>query len=144
MCPAGMRVSVDMLVWPLIAVEVHGESSHAGRTITTRNRESVCSDEGSAWRTDFNISSGSYSGFAMQDDVHRYEKESMIAPKLVSSRKVEQYVIPSDIEQLSGLPKSSVVVWNVCSRAVWREGRIAKWLVNLSLRPCGLIDLALA
>ena len=143
MCLAGMRVSVDMLAWPLIVVEVHGESSHAGRTITTRNGESLCSDEASAWRMDFNLSYGSYSGFAMQEDVHRYEKESMIAPKLISPRKPKQYVIPSVIEQLSGLPKSFIVVWNVCFIAARRKGGIAQWLVNLSLRPCGLRDLAL-
>ncbi len=143
MCPALMRISVDMLVWPLIAEEVHGGSSHTGSTMTTRNGESICSDEASAWRTAFNISSGSYSGFAMHEAVHRYEKESMIDPKFISSGKAEQYVTPSVIEQLSGLPKSSVVVWNVCSIAVRRRGGIAQWMVNLSLRPCGLRDLAL-
>ena len=50
-CPVGMRISVDMLLWPLIAAEVHGESSHTGRTITTRNGASECSEEESAWRT---------------------------------------------------------------------------------------------
>ncbi len=79
----------------------------------------------------------------MHEAVHRYEEESMIAPKRISSGKAEQYVKPLVIEQLSGLPKSSVVVWNVCSIAVRRKGGIAKWLVILSLRPCGLRDLAL-
>jgi hypothetical protein len=143
MCPSRMRVSVDVLVWPLIALEVHGESSHDGSTITMRNGESVCSDEASVWRTAFNISSGSYSGFAMHEAVHRYQKESMIAPKLISSGRAEQYVVPSVIEQLSGLPKSSVVVWNVCAIAVRRKCGITQWLVNLSVRPCGLRDLAL-
>jgi hypothetical protein len=111
--------------------------------MTTRNEESVCCDEASAGRTTFNISSGSYSGFVMHEAIHRYETELMIAPKLISSKKVEQYVIPSVIEQLSGLPKSSVVVWNVRYIVVLRRGEIAHWLVNLSLRPCGLRDLAL-
>lgn len=80
-CPVGMRISVDMLLWPLIAAEVHGESSHTGRTITTRNGASECSEEESAWRTAWSMSSGSYSGFAIQEEVHRYAKESRIAPK---------------------------------------------------------------
>ncbi len=134
MCPVGMRISVDMLVWPLIVVEVHGQSSHTRSTMTKRNRESEYSDEASAWRTSFIISSSSYSGFAMHEAVHRYEKESMIAPKLISFTKAEQYVISSVIEQLSGLPKSSVMVWNFCSIVVRRRGEIAHWLVNLSLR----------
>ena len=70
-----------MLVWPLIALEVHGESSHTGSTMITRNGASECSDEARAWRTAFSMSSGSYSGFAMQEFVHRYRKESIIAPK---------------------------------------------------------------
>ncbi len=67
----------------------------------------------------------------------------MRAPKLVSSGKAEQYVTPSVIGQLRGLPKSSVVVWNVCSIAMRRVGGIAQWLVSFSFRPCGLRDLAL-
>ncbi len=89
------------------------------------------------------MSSGSYSGLYMHDAVHRYWKELMFAPKLVSSGKAEQYVMPSVIGQLRGLPKSSVVVWNVCSNATRSGGGIAEWLVNLSVRPCGLRDLAL-
>ncbi len=89
------------------------------------------------------MSSGSYSGLAMHDAVHRYRKELMIAPNLASSGKAEQYVMLSVIGQLRGLPKSSVVVWNVCYSAMWSGGCIAQWLVNLSFRPCGLRDLAL-
>ena len=47
------------------------------------------------------------------------------------------------IGQLSGLPKSSVVVWKVFSIATRRSGGIAQWLASLSLRPCGFRDLAL-
>ncbi len=74
-CPLGMRVRVGMLGWPLIALEVHGESSHTGRTMTARNGAPVCSEEGSAWRTAYNMSSGSYPGLAMHEAVHRYWKE---------------------------------------------------------------------
>ena len=48
MCPVGMRIRVDMLVWPLTAIEVHGESSHTERTMTARNGSSVCSEEAKA------------------------------------------------------------------------------------------------
>jgi hypothetical protein len=51
--------------------------------------------------------------------------------------------MPSVIGQLMGLPKSSVVMWNVFSNAMRSVGGIAQCLVNLSLRPCGLRDLAL-
>ncbi len=66
-----------------------------------------------------------------------------MAPKSVSSGKSEQYVIPSVIGQLRGLPKSSVVVWNVCYNAMRSVGGIAQWLVSFSFRPSGLRDLAL-
>ena len=89
------------------------------------------------------MSSGSYSGFAMHEADHRYRKESRIAPKLTSSGNAEEKIIPSVIEQLRGLPKSSVVVWNVCSSTKRRGGGITPWLVSLSLRPYGLRDLAL-
>ena len=59
------------------------------------------------------MSSGSYSGVAMQELVHRNWKQFMIAPKTTSFGKAEQLVMPSDTEQLRGLPKSSVVVENV-------------------------------
>ena len=51
--------------------------------------------------------------------------------------------MPSVTGKLRGLPKSSVVVWNVCSSAMWSLGGITQWLMNLSLRPCGLRGLAL-
>jgi len=143
MCPAIMRIRVDMLLCPLIASEVHGESSHARSTKTTRNGVFVCSDEASAWRTAFSMSYGSHSGFAMHEAVHRYRKESRIAPKLNSSGKAEQYVIPLVIGQLRGLPKSSVVERNVCSNALRRRVGIAQWLDSFSFRTCGLRDLAL-
>jgi hypothetical protein len=50
--------------------------------------------------------------------------------------------MPSDIEQLRGLPKSSVVVKNVDSIAWRRRGGIAQWLASLSDRPCGMRDFA--
>jgi len=143
MCPFGMRMRVDMLGWPLIAAEVHGVSSHTRKTKTTRNGASVCSKEDSAWRTTFSMSSGSYSYLAMHDAVQRNWKEFITVPKWTSSGNAEQYEIPSVIGQLRGLSKSSVVVWNVCSNAMRSFGGIAQWLVNLSLRPCGLMDLAL-
>ena len=127
MCPFGMRIRVDMLVWPLIAAEVHGESSHTERTKTARNGSSVWSEEAKACRTAFSMSSGSYSGLAIHDAVHQYWKELMIAPKLVSSGKAEQYFMPSVIGQLRGLPKSSMVVWNVCSNAMRSVGGVAQW-----------------
>ncbi len=68
--------------------------------------------------------------------VHRKRKKFTTAPKVSSSGMTEQYVIPPAIEQLRGLPKSSVVVRNVVSN-VRRSGRdIAQWIVNLRLRPC--------
>ena len=70
------------------------------------------------------MSSGSYSGLAMHDAVHRYWKELMIAPNLTSSWKAE-YVMMSVIGQLRGLPKISVVAWNVCSSAMRSGGGIA-------------------
>ncbi len=68
------------------------------------------------------MSSGSYSGLAMHEFVHRYRKESIMAPNLSSSRKAEQYVIPSAIEKLRGLPKSYVMVRNVLSKTIRRVG----------------------
>ncbi len=110
MCPLGMRIRVDMLVGPRIAIEVHGESSHTRRTMTARNGAFVCFEEDSAWRTAFSMSSGPYSGLAMHDAVHRYWKELRIAPKVTSSWKADQYVMLFVIVQLRGLPNSSVVV----------------------------------
>ena len=127
MCPFGIRIRVDMLVWPLIAAEVQGESSHTGRTKTSKNGSFVWSEEAKACRTAFNMSSGSYSGLAMHDAVHRYwNKELMIAPNLTSSRKAEQYVMLSVIGQLRGLPKSSVVVRNAVYSTIRRDGGIAQ------------------
>ena len=51
--------------------------------------------------------------------------------------------MPSVIGQLRGLPKSSVVVWNVVSIAVRSWVGIAQWLDSFSFLPCGLRDLAL-
>jgi hypothetical protein len=48
-----------------------------------------------------------------------WRNESVIAPKISSSGKAKHYEIPLDMEQLRGLPKSSVSVRNVRSRACW-------------------------
>jgi hypothetical protein len=48
----------------------------------------------------------------MQELVRRKIKEVITAPKISSSGKVEHYVIPSYIEQLRGLPKSSGIARN--------------------------------
>jgi hypothetical protein len=108
-----------------MTLELQGVSSHVGSIKTIRNGVSVFSEEASAWRTALSISSCSYSGLAMHVFVHRYRKESNIAPHLSFSRKSEQYVIPSVIEQYRGMPKSSVVVRKVFSSAIRRVGRIA-------------------
>ena len=78
---------------------------------------SVDSEEVSAWRTALSMFSGSYSGLAIQERVHRKRKKSVIASKISSSGKAEPYVIPLVIEQLRGLANSSVLVRNVRSGA---------------------------
>ncbi len=50
---------------------LHGESSHAGRIKATRSGLGDIVEEASACRTTLRISSGSYSGLAMQDPVSR-------------------------------------------------------------------------
>ena len=109
---------VDMWPWPLIAVGFHGVSSQTGSIITTRTWVSAHSKEASACSTALSMSSGSYSELVIQGLVHRKRKELMTASKFTSSGKTtEQYVIPPVMEQLSGLPNSSVVVRNVISSA---------------------------
>jgi len=78
--------------------------------MTTRNGVSVHLDEASAWSTTLSISSGSHSVLAMQELVHRKRKDVTSAPKISSSGKAEQYVMPPVMEQLRGLQKHSVVV----------------------------------
>ena len=90
--------------------------SKTGRIKTTRKGVPNDSEEASAWRTALSMSSGSYSGMAIDELVLRYRKESVIAPKISSSWKAEQYETPLVMEQLRGLPKSSVSVRNVRSR----------------------------
>jgi hypothetical protein len=46
--------------------------------------------------------------------------------------------MPSDIEQLRGLPNSSVVVRAIDYSAWRRRGGMAQRLSNFSDRPCGL------
>ncbi len=50
---------------------LHGESSQAGRIKTIRSGLEDIVEEASACRTALHISSGSYSGLAMQDPVSR-------------------------------------------------------------------------
>ena len=71
MCPAGKLMRVIMLTWPLMALEFQGVSSHVGSLSTTRNSVSVCSEEASACRTVLSMSSGSYSGMAIHEFIHR-------------------------------------------------------------------------
>jgi len=68
---------------------------------------------------------------------------SVIAPKISSSGKAKQYEIPPDMEQLRGLPKSSLSDRNVRLNAYCRVGMVAQWLASLSLCPWGFRDSAL-
>ena len=70
-CSAGIRIRVDMLLWSRIAAEFHGVSSQIGRIKTTKKGVSSDSEEARAWRIALSISSGSYSGLAMHEPVHR-------------------------------------------------------------------------
>ena len=98
MCPAGIRMSVDMLWWPRIAAEFHGVSSQTGSIKTTRKGLSCVLEEERAWRAALSISFDLYSGLAMHEPVQRYLNESVVAPKISSSRNTEQYEIPPDME----------------------------------------------
>jgi len=82
-----------------------------------QKRVSRDSEEASAWRTSLSISFSSYSGLAIHEPVQRYRNKSVIAQKISSSGKAERYEIPPVMEQLRGLPKSSLVVRNVHSNA---------------------------
>jgi hypothetical protein len=73
-------------------------------------------EEASAWRFALSMSSGSYSGLAIQELVHRKRNKSVIAPKILSFGKAEQYEIPMVMQQMRGLPNSSVLVGSVRSR----------------------------
>jgi hypothetical protein len=108
MSPAAIQMRFDMLWWPRIAAELHGVSSQTGRIKTTRKRVSCDSEEERAWRTALGTSSGSYFGLAIHEPVQRYRNESVVAPKISFSGKAEHYEIPTDMEQLGGLPKSSL------------------------------------
>jgi hypothetical protein len=68
-------------------------------------------------------------------------KKKKALGKISSSGKAKQYEIPPDMEQLRGLPKSSLPDRNVRSNARCRVGMVAQWLASLSLRPWGLRDL---
>jgi hypothetical protein len=67
MCPAGIRMRIDMLWWPRIAAEIHGVSSQTGRITTTRKGVACDSEEETAWGTALSITSGSYSGLAIHE-----------------------------------------------------------------------------
>ena len=110
-------------------------SSQTGRIKTTKRGVFADFEEAIAWRTALSISSGSYSGLAIHEPVHRYRKESVFAPKISSSGKAEHYEIPLVMVKLRGLPNSSVLVMNVRSMACWRGVKVAQWLASLSLRP---------
>jgi hypothetical protein len=125
MCPAGIRMRVDMLWRPRIAAEFHGVSSYTGRIKTAKKGMSCDSEEERAWRTALSIPSGSYSGLAIHEPIQRYRNESVIAPKISSSGKTEQYEIPPDMEQLRGVPKSSLSARNGRSNAFCRVGMVA-------------------
>jgi hypothetical protein len=60
-----------------------------------------------------------------------------MAPKASSTGNAEQWEMLHVMEQLSGLPKSSVVVRNVRSSALCNVGGVAQGLASLGLRPCG-------
>ena len=143
MCPAGIRMRVDMLWWPRIAAKIHGVSSHTGSIKTTRQGVSCASEEERAWRTALSISSGSYYGLAIHEPVQLFRNESVVAPKIPSSGEKEQYEIPYGMEQFRGLPNISLLDRNVRSNECCRVGMIALWLASLSLRPWGFRDLAL-
>jgi hypothetical protein len=64
-----MRVS--RLRWLRIPAEIHGVSSQMGSTKTTKKGVEVSSDEERACRTACRMSSGSYSGLAVQEPVKR-------------------------------------------------------------------------
>ena len=118
-------------------------SSQTGSIKITRKGVSCASEQERAWRAALSISSGSYFGLAMHEPVQRYRNESVIEPKISSSGKGEQYEIPIDMEQLRGLPKSSLSARNVRSDDCYRVGMVAQWLESLSLRPWGFRDSAL-
>jgi hypothetical protein len=71
MCFVGIQIRVVMFLWPRMKAQFHGVSSHTRRNITTRKGVSLHPDEASAYMTVLSMSSGSYSGLAMQEPVHR-------------------------------------------------------------------------
>ncbi len=87
---------------------------------------SCASEEERAWRTALSVFFGSYSGFDMHEPVQRYRNESVVAPKILSSGNAEQYeILPSDMEELRGLSKSSLSDRVVRSNAFCRVGMVA-------------------
>jgi hypothetical protein len=63
---------------------------YTGRTRTTKKGDALVFDDTSACRTYLSMSFGSYSGLEMHEFVHQNLKESIIAPKTVSSGKAKQ------------------------------------------------------
>jgi len=58
MWPVGIRMRVDMLLWPRMEAEFHGASSQIGRIETTKNGGLLLLDDASARKTAFSLSSG--------------------------------------------------------------------------------------
>ena len=110
--------------------------------MTTRKGVSVDSWEAGGCRTALSMSSGSYCGLAIQEPIQRKRTALINAPKISSSGKAEQHVIPHVMKHMRGLPEISAVVRNVLSSARCSGGGVAEWLVNLSWRPSGLRDFA--
>jgi len=64
-------IEVVMFPWPLIEGKIHDGSSYTGRIMTTQHGVSVLSDDASAWRVAFIMSSDSDFRLAMQKLVQR-------------------------------------------------------------------------
>jgi len=58
---------MDIITWPLMEAEFQEVYSHTGRITTTKNGVSVFSDDASAFKSAFCISSGSYYGLTMHE-----------------------------------------------------------------------------
>jgi hypothetical protein len=71
MCPAEIRMRVDMVFWSRMAAEFHGVSSSTVRIKTTMKGVAVDYEEASAWRTALSMSFGSHAGLAIHELVQR-------------------------------------------------------------------------
>jgi hypothetical protein len=70
-----------MFPWSLMVAELYGVSSHTGSILMTKNGASIQSDDASTCSMAFSMSSCLYSGFAMQELVHRNRKAFMAVLK---------------------------------------------------------------